>query len=285
MSGTRLPRHESFPKLRPSSVGARLSRDPSEPADRARAERRSTRGPGENRNVTAERKDLEALRLAVFRPGATAEDRARYAEARGPEDGGAGPGAPVAARRRRRRALAIPAIVLVLCGTAAAIGVLARPAAPPYPTVASTPIPVLGDDEARLDARRDLAALFDEPKPFLGLYLAQHRTALSASIRSDSIAVDGEGTGRTTVSLRGITTPGQATGLLTVLLTCDRPARYSWVLSGSGAASRTGGSGDDCSGAIVTATFVPRPHHVPTRIRIDVPAGVRTIVEVDLSRY
>lgn len=218
------------------------------------------------------RREREALRLAVFRPGATEADRARYAAATG--RGG-----------RRRRIVAVTALAAVLAGAGIAIGVLARPAAPPYPTVASTPIPVLGDDEDRLDAGRDLAALFGERKPFLGLYLARHRTGLSASIRSDSIAVDGTGTGPTTVSLRGITTPGQATGLLTVLLTCDRRARYSWVLGGAGAASRTGASGDDCSGAIVTATFVPRPHHVPTSIRIDVPKGVRTIVEVDLSRY
>jgi hypothetical protein len=216
------------------------------------------------------RRDREALRLAVFRPGATPADRDRYAAATG---------------RRRGRVLVVSALAVALAGGAIGTGLLARPAPPPYPTVASTPIPVLGDDEDRLDAAHDLAALFGQRKPFLGLYLAQHRTALSASIRSDSIAVDGAGTGPTTVSLRGITTPGQATGLLTVLLTCDRPARYSWVLGGAGAASRTGGSGADCSGAIVTATFVPRPHHVPTSIRIDVPEGVRTIVEVDLSRY
>jgi len=215
------------------------------------------------------RRDREALRIAAYRPGAAA-DRERSASTTG---------------RRRRRLVVGAALAAALAGTGIGAAVLARPAAPSSPSVASTPIPVLGDDEDRLDAARDLVALFGERKPFLGLYLAQHRTALSASIRSDSIAVDGTGTGPTTVSLRGITTPGQATGLLTVLLTCDRSARYSWVLAGAGAASRTVGSGADCSGAIVTATFVPRPHHVPTSIRIDVPKGVRTIVEVDLSRY
>lgn len=218
------------------------------------------------------RRDQESLRRAVYRRDAAGEDLARYAAAAGRRP------------RRLRRAL-VPVLVAALGGAALGIGVLVRPAPPPYPVVASTPVPVLGDDEDRLDAARDLAALFGQRKPFLGLYLAQHRTALSASIRSDSIAVDGTGTGPLVLSLRGIATPGQATGLLTVLLTCDRSTRYSWVLGGAGAASRTGASGDDCGGSIVTATFVPRPHHVPTTIRVDVPKGVRTIVEVDLSRY
>ena len=87
----------------------------------------------------------------------------------------------------------------------------------------------------------------------------------------------------------GIATPGQATGLMTVLLACDRPAAYSWVLTGPrdahGRPVRIGASGADCGGGIETATFVPKPGYLPTRIRITVPEGVRAVVEVDLSKY
>jgi hypothetical protein len=162
---------------------------------------------------------------------------------------------------------------------------LTRPAPkPPYPTVASTPIALTGSEGERAVSRADLQTLFLAPKPFLGLYLSQHPTALSASIRTDSIAVDGQGTGPTTVSLDGIATPGQPTGLMTVLLACDRRAAYSWVLSGP-RRTRTGASGADCGGGIVTATFVPKPNRIPTSIRITVPKGVHVIVEVDLSKY
>lgn len=235
--------------------------------------------------------DLDALRSALYRPEATEEDRRRYAAAVAETNREARIVVSTAARpRRRRRAPLLIAAAMVVAGGAAAAGaVLARPAPPPYPTVASTPIALLGDEEDRTVSRDDLAALFDDPKPFLGLYLAQHRTALSASLRTDSIAVDGRGTGPTTVSLVGIATPGQPTGLLTVLLACDRHAAYSWVLTGpddaAGRPVRTGASGQDCGDGIVTATFVPKANHVPTRIRITVPEGVRTIVEVDLSKY
>lgn len=234
--------------------------------------------------------DLDALRSALYRPGASEEDRRRYAAAVAETNREAGSVVPTAARpRRRRRApLLIAAAVVVAAGAAAAGAVLARPAPPPYPTVASTPIALLGDEVDRTVSRDDLAALFDERQPFLGLYLARHRTALSASIRTNSIAADGRGTGPTTVSLVGIATPGQPTGLMTVLLTCDRAASYSWVLTGPDDAAgpvRTGASGPDCGGRIVTATFVPKANHVPTRIRITVPEGVRTIVEVNLSKY
>jgi hypothetical protein len=188
-------------------------------------------------------------------------------------------------RRRRRRVVPVVAVVVVIAAAVVVTVVLTRPAPkPPYPTVASTPIALIGDAGERTVSKADLQTLFDDPKPFLGLYLSQHATSLSSSLRTDSIAVDGHGTGPTTVSLVGIATPGQATGLMTVLLACDRSAAYSWVLTGP-RATRTGATGSDCSGGIVTATFVPRPNRVPTSIRITVPKGVRVIVEVDLSKY
>lgn len=251
-----------------------------------------------------ESEDLDALRAALYRPGATEEDRDRYetAAARAEAAVPLAPPAPDPAeshsaeppppsprpRRRPRRSFVVAgvaaAVVVIAAGTVTAV-LATRPAPrPPYPVVASTPIPLIGDEGEQEVSRADLRTLFDDSKPFLGLYLAQHPTALSASLRTDSIAVDGHGTGPTTVSLAGIATPGQATGLMTVLLTCDRSAAYSWVLTGP-KHTRTGASGADCSGAIVTATFVPKPNRVPTTIRITVPEHVRVIVEVDLSKY
>jgi hypothetical protein len=239
--------------------------------------------------VTAEQQDLEALRSALYRPGATEEDRRRYAEALAARPQRPVDVVPLRRRRRRPLVLAVAGAVVILAGAAVAVGTLTRPAIPPYPMVASTPIALLGDEEDRTASREDLAALFDDSEPFLGLYLARHRTALSASLRTDSIAVDGRGTGPTTVSLAGIATPGQATGLMTVLLACDRRSHYSWVLTGpagtSGRPVRTGAAGSDCGDGIVTATFVPKAGHLPARIRITVPEGVRTIIEVDLSKY
>ena len=96
--------------------------------------------------MAAEREDLEALRRAVFRREATPEDRARYAVAHAAA--GTGGAVPAVVRRgRARRAVVASAVVLLLAGGAAAVGALARPAPPPYPQVASTPIPVLGGDE------------------------------------------------------------------------------------------------------------------------------------------
>lgn len=241
--------------------------------------------------MTTEHDDLDALRAAVYRPGATEEDRRRYAAALpGPVGAavGAAPRAQVGGRRRRGIVASASAVV-VLAVVGVLIAVAARPSPPPYPVVASTPIPFIGDADEIAVSRADLRTLFLDAEPFLGLFLAEHRTGLSSSLRTDSIAVDGRGTGPTTVSLAGIATPGQATGLMTVLLACDRRAAYSWVLTGppdaKGRPVRIGASGSDCGTGIETATFVPRPDHVPTRIRITVPEGVRTIVEVDLSKY
>jgi hypothetical protein len=226
--------------------------------------------------------DVDALRAALYRPGATEADRARYALAAGRP---APTGEPHPPRRRRRRPIVIVAAAGVVVAAAAATTLLVRPAPKPqYPTVASTPIALIGDAGEQAVSKSDLQTLFDDPKPFLGLYLSRHSTSLSSSLRTDSIAVDGKGTGPTTVSLEGITTPGQATGLMTVLLSCDRSTSYTWVLSGP-RRTRTGASGDDCGGRIVTATFVPKADRVPTSIRVTVPKGVRVVVEVDLSKY
>lgn len=238
--------------------------------------------------MTTDSDDLDALRAALYRPGATEEDRARYAVA--VERAGVDPDAEVASprprrRRLRRRTLAVEVVAAVVVIGVVVTVLLTRPAPKPaYPTVASTPIALTGSTEEQAVSRADLRTLFLAPEPFLGLYLSQHPTALSASIRTDSIAVDGRGTGPTTVSLDGIATPGQPTGLMTVLLACDRSAAYSWVLTGP-KRTRTGASGSDCGGGVVTATFVPKPNRIPTSIRITVPKGVRVIVEVDLSKY
>jgi hypothetical protein len=236
----------------------------------------------------SEPEDVDALRAALYRPGATEEDRARFAAASArPEVPQAEPDRP-ATRSRRRRRPAIPGAVAAVAVVAAAAGatvLLTRPAPrPEYPTVASSPIALIGDPGEQAVSRADLATLFDDAKPFLGLYLSRHATSLSSSLRTDSIAVDGRGSGPTTVSLTGIATPGQATGLMTVLVTCDRSAAYSWLLTGP-KRTRTGASGPDCGGRIVTATFVPKANRVPTSIRVTVPKGVRVIVEVDLSQY
>lgn len=257
----------------------------------AAAAERPTPDLEEDRPVDGD--DLIALRRRLYRPNATDEDRRRYERelTRSAAAAVAAQPAPPARSRRwspdraRGPAAAVAALLVLVVGS-----LIARATTEPWPIVSAQRIELLGGPAQQAGARADLALLFGRRDPFLGLYLAQHRTTLSASLRSDSVAIDGRGTGPTTVSLAGIASPGQATGLMTVLFACDRPGTaWSWVVEGppdaDGRPVRTGARGGDCGSGITTATFVPRPHHVPSQIRIAVPAGVRSIVEVDLSAY
>lgn len=242
-----------------------------------------------------DRRRVQALASAI----AGDEEATRAAIARAtvpPSIGAADAGLPTsqfeppvpATRPQRARAAVIAggavaaAVALIGGGIALSGGSGATPRA--TPSVQSTPIPYLGGPAAVSRSRADLAALFDHPQDaFLGLFLAQHRTALSSSIRTNSIAKDATAVGPHMFSLAGIQND-QPTGLLTVLLTCSRSAPYSWDLIAPGA-KPVHVRGAECHGHVVSATFVPEPHHVPTGLRVVVPRGVRVLVEADLSRY
>ena len=169
----------------------------------------------------------------------------------------------------------------------------ARPDPHPSPLppgiVGSAPLAFVGSAAQRRSDRQDLAALFAPGNTHtIGDYLFAHRTGFTGSIRTDSIAVDHRGRGPAVVSLRGID-GGGGPGAVSVLLTCAKPAAYSWALTTDtpkGDRSRIGrSSGADCSGALITSSFVPAHLLIPTAITIQVPEDVDYLLEVDLSRY
>ncbi|WP_375399224.1 hypothetical protein [uncultured Amnibacterium sp.] len=159
----------------------------------------------------------------------------------------------------------------------------------PPGVVGSAPLAFVGSAAQRRSDRQDLAALFAPGSTHtIGDYLFAHRTSLTGAIRTDSIAVDHRGRGPAVVSLLGID-GGGGPGNVSVLLTCAKPAAYSWTLTTDtpeGDRSRIGrSSGANCSGALITSSFVPAHLLIPTSITIQVPEDVDYLLEVDLSQY
>lgn len=164
-----------------------------------------------------------------------------------------------------------------------------HPSSLPPGIVGSAPLAFVGSAAQRRSDRQDLAALFAPGNTHtIGDYLFAHRTGFTGAIRTDSIAVDHRGRGPGVVSLRGID-GGGGPGNVSVLLTCAKPAAYSWALTTDtpeGDRSRIGrSSGANCSGALITSSFVPAHLLIPTSITIQVPEGVDYLLEVDLSQY
>lgn len=134
--------------------------------------------------------------------------------------------------------------------------------------------------------RVDLAALFSAADPDLQTYLLRHDVALTSQVHSEGDRLRRTATGSTDIDLRSLQN-GPA-GRLTLLLTCDRSARYSWRMSAPGPEhhepTTVSASGSQCAGHVIAATFAPQHGRVPTRLVLTLPAGVRSLIEVDLSR-
>lgn len=164
-----------------------------------------------------------------------------------------------------------------------------HPAALTPGVVGSAPLAFVGPAAQRRSDRQDLAALFARgDRHTIGDFLYAHRTGFTGAIRTDSIAVDHRGRGPGVVSLQGID-GGGGPGNVSVLLTCSKPAVYSWTLTSDtpeGDRSRIGrSSGGNCSGALITSSFVPAHLLIPTAITIRVPDDVDYVLEVDLGQY
>lgn len=259
---------------------------------------------------------LRRARVAVYRAGASDDDRRLVAElaSAAEQERAAGaaalavaaptPGAqerdpddrhetgavadPAGSRSSRMRAVPIGAGALAAAAALVVAGVLASGPEPasrrslaPAPLVVAQPIVYFASLPSAGRARADLAVLVENP-PATGLnrFLNEHLSGVSDLLAHSTAVGGGTTVGPLSFSLAGLLNPEPARPV-TVLLSCSRATPYSWTLSIRGAKPlRVHGS--ECHGQVVATQVLLDPQHPATVLHIDVPGDVRALIEFDV---
>ena len=249
-------------------------------------------------DASAESKALQGvprdLYRAVYRPGASDQEvealRHALSDAEGDRADRSSSSPPPRRRRSGRRALAgallagVVGLALVESHAQPFGGATAKPErSPGSPFAASVPVPLLGDVENRRRQEVALARLFDRPGAAdLQVYLLDHHFSGAVDPLDRSDAVHGSAVGRHTFDLGSIAAP--TTARLTVLLTCDRPAAFTWRLVSFGVEhddpTSVRSDGPRCDGHVVKSTVRVPSGRAPTRLEVEVARDIRTIVTV-----
>lgn len=152
----------------------------------------------------------------------------------------------------------------------------------------STPIPLLGDLENRQRQESALRELFANPSAAdLQIYLLDHHFSGAVASLDHSNSVSGTAVGAHTFdlgSIAAITSPTH----MTVLITCDRPSKFTWRLVSFGVEhddpTSIRSTGSECSKSVVAASVHIAGGHAPAHLELGVPKAVRVIITVISQR-
>ena len=227
--------------------------------------------------------DREALRRRLYRPGASAEDVAAYAD--GEPALRQTPDLPPRPAPVGRNRLLLPSLAVLAAGAVVCAVVLTRPGAaeprqtPPAPTAAAAVETIVRTGQAdRVGFIRSLVAA-DEAG--IGLWLDRHAQrlpgVLAQSTRSDTLEFAGAGSRTLLLDPPSI---GQDGGHVTVLVVTAVDARVTWTLLGDapdlGRGAVTGTrTAVQRAGSLTSAAVDWAPGRRPGTLLVVAPDGVR----------